>query len=392
MKILIAPDSFKESLSAKEVACAIEQGIRRVFPKARILKVPMADGGEGTVRALVSAAGGRILKRSVYGPLGKRVEAEFGILGDKKTGVIEMASASGLALIKPESRNPLKTTTYGTGELIKAALNKNLKKIIIGLGGSATVDGGSGMARALGFKFLDSRGKVINPLNGAALEKIYSIDAQSIDLRVKQTEFIGACDVDNPLLGPEGAAKVYGPQKGATPEMVKKLEKGLRNLAKVIKRDLGPDVTGLSRPCAQGRGVPGAGAAGGLGAGLAGFLNAKLKPGIDIVIDLTGLKKKIKGSHLVITGEGKLDSQTIYGKVPIGVAKTAKLHNVPVIAVCGSFSKDANVLFDYGIDAMFSTLSSVSTLREAIKDARTSIIVTVENIMRLVKIGEKIPV
>jgi len=375
MKIVIAPDSFKESLSAKEVACAIEQGIRRVFPKARVLKIPLADGGEGTVRSLVSAAGGRILKRSVHGPLGKKVEAEFGILGDKKTGVIEMASASGLALIKPSMRNPLRTTTYGTGELIKAALNKGLKKIIIGLGGSATVDGGCGMARALGFKFLDSRGKAINPLNGAALEKICSIDNQSIDLRVKQTGFIGACDVDNPLLGPEGAAKVYGPQKGATPEIVKKLEKGLRNLSGVIKRDLGSDVTGL----------PGAGAAGGLGAGLSGFLGANLKSGIDIVIDLTGLKKKIKGSNLVITGEGKLDSQTIYGKVPIGVAKAAKLYNVPVIAVCGSFSKDANILFNYGIDAIFSTLSSVSTLEEAMKQARTSIIVTVENIMRLVK-------
>jgi len=257
VKIVIAPDSFKGSLTALEAANAIEDGFRRVFPEAEIVKVPMADGGEGTVQSLVDATGGRIVKRIVTGPLGDKVEAQFGILGDGKTAVIEMASASGLPLIPPHKRNPMVTTTYGTGELIKAALDMDCRKFIIGIGGSATNDGGGGMAQALGVKLLDKDGNDI-PFGGKGLLKLNRIDISTLDPRIAESEIVVACDVDNPLTGPRGAARVYSPQKGATPEMVEILEKALERFAEVVKRDLGKDV----------KNIPGAGAAGGLGAGL----------------------------------------------------------------------------------------------------------------------------
>ncbi len=338
-KIVIAPDSFKGSLTAPQICDALEEGIREVIPQAMIIKAPMADGGEGTVLCLVNATGGKILKKKVVGPLGERVEATYGILGDGKTAVIEMASASGLPLVPEDKRNPMLTTTYGTGELIKAALDHGCRKIIIGIGGSATNDGGVGMAQALGVKFLDKEGKEIG-FGGGELKKIVKIDMGHLDKRIKDTEILVASDVKNPLCGPNGASYVYGPQKGATPDMVEELDQGLSHLAEIIKRDLGKDV----------RDIPGAGAAGGLGAGLMAFLNAKLRPGIELVMEAIGFHEKVAGSTLVITGEGKMDRQTIYGKVPVGVAKVAKRFGIPVLAICAVLDEGPEFFKPYGID------------------------------------------
>lgn len=301
MKIVVAPDSFKGSLTAIEVADGIEQGIREIFPEAEIVKIPMADGGDGTVQCLVNATGGKILREKVIDPLGEEVLASYGILGDKKTAVIEMAEASGLTLVSENKRNPLITTTYGTGQLIRAALNQGCRKMIIGIGGSATNDGGAGMVQALGAKLLDKEEKEIG-FGGGELKKISRIDIRHMDKRLSDTKIVVASDVTNPLCGPKGASRVYGPQKGATPEMAVELDKSLAHFAKMIKRDLHKDV----------KNIPGAGAAGGLGASLMAFLNAELRPGIDIVIEVVRLEEAIKGADLVITGEGKIDSQTIY--------------------------------------------------------------------------------
>ncbi len=338
-KIVIAPDSFKGSLTAPQICDAVEEGIREVTPQAVIIKAPMADGGEGTVLCLVNATGGKILKKEVVGPLGKRVEATYGILGDGKTAVIEMASASGLPLVPEEKRNPMLTTTYGTGELIKAALDHGCKKIIIGIGGSATNDGGVGMAQALGVRFLDKNGKEIG-FGGKELKKIAKIDMSHLDERIKDTQILVASDVKNPLCGPNGASYVYGPQKGATPDMVRELDEGLSQLADIIKRDIGKDV----------RDIPGAGAAGGLGAGLMAFLGAKLRPGIELIMEAIGFYEKVTDSALVITGEGKMDRQTIYGKVPVGVAKVAKELGIPVLAICAVLEEDPEFFKPYGID------------------------------------------
>lgn len=379
MKIVIAPDSFKGSLTALEAANAIEDGFRRVFPEAEIVKVPMADGGEGTVQSLVDATGGRIVKRIVTGPLGDKVEAQFGILGDGKTAVIEMASASGLPLIPPHKRNPMVTTTYGTGELIKAALDMDCRKFIIGIGGSATNDGGGGMAQALGVKLLDKDGNDI-PFGGKGLLKLNRIDISTLDPRIAESEIVVACDVDNPLTGPRGAARVYSPQKGATPEMVEILEKALERFAEVVKRDLGKDV----------KNIPGAGAAGGLGAGLMAFLNAKLRLGVDIVIEATGLEDKVKGADLVITGEGGIDGQTIYGKTPIGVAKVAKKFGIPVLAVAGGISDDASVVYEHGIDGLMSIIPHPMTLEEAMVQGGKLVSDAAERIARLIAIGAEL--
>ncbi len=339
LKVIIAPDSFKGSLTAPEIADAIEKGIKSVSPSAITIKLPMADGGEGTVICLVNATGGRILKKWVKGPLGEEVEASYGILGDGTTAVIEMAEASGLPLVLMEKRNPMITTTYGTGELIKAALDSGCRKIIIGIGGSATNDGGVGMAQALGVRFLDDKGREIG-FGGGELKKIAKIDISGLDKRIKDTEILVASDVKNPLCGPNGASYVYGPQKGATPEMVKELDEGLSHLADVIKRDLGKDI----------KDVPGAGAAGGLGAGLMAFLNAKLRPGIELVMEALRFEEKVKDATLVITGEGKIDRQTAYGKVPVGVAKVSKKYGVPVLAIGALVEEEPEFFKPYGID------------------------------------------
>lgn len=376
MKIIVAPDSFKGSLSALDAGNAIKEGIMRVMPEASIEVVPMADGGEGTVDALVSATGGRIIIEEVHDPLMKKIKAKYGILGDGSTAVIEMASASGLPLVPKEERNPMITTTYGTGELIKSALDQGCRKLIIGIGGSATVDGGAGVAQALGAKLIDKYGNNI-AFGGGGLEFLDQIDVSDIDSRIYETETIVACDVDNPLVGPKGAPAVYGPQKGATPEMVRKLDSFLNKYADIIKRDIGVDI----------KNVPGAGAAGGLGAGLIAFMKAKLNSGVEIVIEASGFEDRLKDADLVITGEGKIDQQTIYGKTPIGVAKTAKKYGLPVIAICGIIGEGAFAVYSNGIDALMSIISYPMTVEEAMDNAFKLISDAAERTLRLVLIG-----
>jgi len=345
MKIAIVPNAFKGSLTAAQAAGCMERGFRKALPEICTVKIPMADGGDGTVLAIVAATGGRQVKCLVCDPLGRKIRSSFGVSGDSQTAVIEMASASGLALLKPGERNPLLTSSRGTGELIRAALDLKVKEILVGIGGSATNDGGMGLARALGARFLDEKKRELAD-NGGALIKLASIDLSGLDKRLKNTKILVACDVDNPLCGPRGAARVYGPQKGATPAMVNQLDAGLKRLAAVIQKDLGIKVAKL----------PGAGAAGGLGAGLVAFLNARMRPGVEIVSDAIGLENKLAGCDLVVTGEGRLDGQTAFGKAPAGVAKVARKLGIPVIAICGSLSPDAGKVRAIGIAAFFSAL------------------------------------
>ena len=376
MKIVVAPDSFKGSVSALEAARAIEQGIRRVFPDAIIEKVPMADGGEGTVQSLVDATGGHIQTRRVLAPLGNEIEAKFGILADGETAVIEMASASGLTLVAPDQRDPLITTTYGTGQLVHAALEVGCRRLIIGIGGSATNDGGVGMAEALGVRLLDADGKQI-PRGGGNLGQLRSIDITGLHPAIAETETVVACDVNNPLTGPEGASHVYGPQKGATPEMIEILDECLGHFDKVLTKTLGRSFND----------IPGAGAAGGLGAGLMAFLNAELKLGVDIMIDAVKLEKRVKGASLIFTGEGQLDFQTAFGKTPVGVAKVAKAHNIPVIAIAGGIAEGAEVVYEAGIDAMLGIVQEPMSLEVAVEEATRLIADTAEQAARLLAIG-----
>ncbi|ANB61850.1 glycerate kinase [Anoxybacteroides amylolyticum] len=375
MKIVIAPDSFKESLSAWEVANAIERGFRRVFQEAEYVKVPLADGGEGTVQALVDATGGTIIEKQVTGPLGETVSAFFGLLGDGKTAVIEMAAASGLHLVPREKRNPLVTTTCGTGELIRSALDYGVQRIIIGLGGSATNDGGAGMAQALGVKLLDENGEEIG-FGGGSLSRLAQIDVSLLDPRLRHVKIDVACDVTNPLTGPTGASFVFGPQKGATFEMARQLDDHLHHYADIIAKTLGKQVN-----------VPGAGAAGGLGAGLLAFLPVELKRGIDIVLEAVQFAEKLANASLVVTGEGRIDRQTAYGKVPIGVAKVAKTKNIPVIALAGSLADDSDVVLDYGVDALYTIVPGVVSLSEAMEKATDYIERTSRHIAASLRIG-----
>lgn len=377
MKIVVAPDSFKGSVTALEAANAIEQGLYRVFPDAIIEKIPMADGGEGTVQSLVDATGGHIRTERVFGPLGNEVEAEFGILSDGKTAVIEMASASGLTLVPPDKRNPLRTTTFGTGQLIHAALDLGCRRLIIGIGGSATNDGGAGMAEAVGVKFLKGDCTLIER-GGGGLAELKSIDITEIHPAILETETIVACDVNNPLTGPDGASHVYGPQKGATPEMVDTLDANLAHYDAILTRTLGKSFNN----------TPGAGAAGGLGAGLMAFLNAELKLGIDIMIDAVNLRKRMKDATLVITGEGQLDFQTAFGKTPVGVAKVAKTYDIPVIAIAGSIGEGAKNVYAEGIDAMLGIAQTPMSLADAVSDAVLLIADTAEQAARLLSIGD----
>ena len=372
MKFVLAPDSFKECMSSKEVCEVMESGIRKVYPEAEIIKVPMADGGEGTVEALVEATNGTYHTVNVTGPLGNKVDAVFGVLGNKKTAVIEMATASGLHLVKREERNPLITTTFGTGELIKAALDLGVKHIVIGIGGSATNDGGAGMIQALGGKLLDREGNEIG-FGGGSLDKIETIDLSQIDSRIRDTVIEVACDVTNPLIGEKGASEIFGRQKGATEEMVKVLDSNLAHYANVIRRDLDIDIAY----------VEGAGAAGGLGAALLAFLNGELKRGIDLVIKHTELKEKLEGADYVFTGEGSIDYQTMYGKTPIGVATIAKEKGLKTIAFAGNVGEGIDILYTGGITAIFSIMLGVSTLENALKNGKENLLVTVENAVRL---------
>ena len=381
MKFVLAPDSFKESMTALEVADSMERGLRRVFPDCEIVKVPMADGGEGTVRSLVDATEGKIVTVEVMGPLHDPVNAEFGLLGDGETAVIEMASASGIMHTTKENRNPLFTTTYGTGELIKHALDLGVRKIIIGLGGSATNDGGQGMACALGVKFTDLKGNAV-ALGGGNLHKIANIDISELDPRVAKTDFIVACDVTNPLIGANGASAVFGPQKGATPEMIQTLDRNLEIYAEKITSHLGVSIAS----------VPGSGAAGGLGAGLLAFASARLQSGIEIVINFTGLAEKIIGADIVFTGEGGIDQQTQFGKTPYGVAQTAlKVSpNTPVIALSGAIGEGIESLYDENFTAIFGILRRACSLDQALKEGDSNIAFTTENIARLFALGTNI--
>ncbi|HEY8805008.1 MAG TPA: glycerate kinase [Clostridium sp.] len=375
MKIIIAPDSFKGSLSALEVCENIEKGIRKVFGTAEIVRVPMADGGEGTVQSLVDATGGEIINLKVKGPLLKEVDAFYGILGDGNTAVIEMASASGLTLLTQEERNPMKTTTYGTGQIIKYALDMGCRNIIIGIGGSATNDGGAGMVKALGIKLLDEKSEEID-FGGGNLNRLKSIDLSEIDSRIKQCNIVVACDVNNPLCGEKGASYIFGPQKGADENMIITLDKNLSHYSEMIKKYLGVSI----------KDYPGAGAAGGLGGGLLAFLNAKLQPGINIVIETTALEEKLKDADLVITGEGMIDYQTQYGKTPYGVAKLAKKYNIPVIAIAGAIGKGAEELYSKVFDSIFSIVDKPMQLEESIENSELLLQKTAERIMRILNI------
>ena len=372
MKIVIAPDSFKGSLSALEVARAIERGIKNVDTGIETILVPMADGGEGTVQSLIDVSEGKIIELTIHDPLFREINSFYGIMGDGETAVIEMAAASGLPLLTADERNPLKTTTYGTGELIKDALNRGCRKFIIGLGGSATNDGGCGMVQALGVKFLDKNGSEVG-MGGGQLSKISSVDLSGIDQRIKTASFLAACDVDNPLCGTKGASAVYGPQKGASEKDVITLDNGLNHFSQIVKRQLKLDI----------KDVPGSGAAGGLGAGVMIFLNARLERGITIVTRTAQLAEKMPGADLVITGEGRIDFQTSFGKTPFGVAQVAKKQNITLIALAGSLGEGYKTLYEKGFDGIFSIIDKPMSLQEAVDNAAQLLENAAENVMRL---------
>lgn len=379
MKILIAPDSYKESLSALEVATQIEAGFREVFPNASYVKLPVADGGEGTVEAMVAATGGEIIDVKVTGPLGEPIQAFYGLSGDKQQAFIEMAAASGLEQVPAQLRNPMKTTSWGTGELISYALDSGVKSILIGIGGSATNDGGLGMVQALGARLLDDNGEPLG-LGGREVARLASIDISGLDKRLQQCRIEVACDVTNLLTGAEGASAVFGPQKGATPEMVSELDQALEHYAEIISRDLDINVLELS----------GGGAAGGMGAALYAFCGAELRQGIEIVTEALKLDDLVRDADLVITGEGRIDSQSIHGKVPIGVAKVAKRYNKPVIAIAGSLTPDVGVVYDHGLDAVFSVLYRICTLEDALENAGENLRMASRNIAATLAVGQNI--
>lgn len=371
---VLAPNSFKGSMTAKEVCDAMERGLGKVFPEAEYIHAPMADGGEGTAQALLDALGGHFFTKSVTGPIGQQVTAQYGVLSDGATGVIEMASASGILHLTRETRNPLITTTYGTGELIRACLDQGIKKIILGIGGSATNDGGAGMAEALGARFLDEAGKEL-PRGGGSLGQLSRIDLSGLDPRLAEVEIIVACDVSNPLCGEYGASQFFGPQKGATPDMVRQLDHSLAHYAETIKKQLHKDV----------RNIPGAGAAGGIGAGLLSFTQAKLQPGIEIIIEYVGLKEKILHADYVFTGEGGLDYQTQFGKAPYGVARSAKEAGKKVIAIAGYVGDRIEALYESGIDAVFGIVPGAQALEQALEEGPQNVERTCENIAKVLK-------
>jgi len=374
MRIVVCPDSFKGSLSAVEAADAIVRGIRIGVADAgvEVVSIPLADGGEGTVEALVRATGGCIRRVRVRDPLGREIDSFYGVLGDGRTAVVETAAASGLTLLAESERNPLATCTFGTGELIRAAAESGVERLIIGLGGSATNDAGAGAMTALGARFLDANGRDLPP-GGGALVNLDRIDVSGLDFPEGRVRVEVACDVNNPLVGPTGASVVFGPQKGASGEMVDRLDAGLARWAEVVKRDLGKDVAGL----------PGAGAAGGLGAALAAFLDAELRSGIDIVLEAVGFDEHLKGADLVITGEGRIDEQTRFGKAVGGVLRHASAAGVPVVAVAGSCAGDLRPLYDAGLTAAFSIAPGPMSVAYSMSRASELLISLSANIARL---------
>ncbi len=380
MNIFVAPDSFKGSISAIKYCQIAKKAILNIFNEATIVTCPLADGGEGTVEALVHNTQGVIKHTKVTGPVGDQVDAKYGILGDGVTAVIEMASASGLPLVPEEQRNPLYTTTYGTGELIKIVLDEGCTKIILGIGGSATNDGGAGMLEALGYQLLDKNGSII-PRGAIGLKALHSINVTACDSRIQDVEFLVACDVNNPLCGKQGASYIYGPQKGASQDDLPLLDNYLEHYAEVIKLELGRDV----------KDVPGAGAAGGLGAGLLAFMHASLQPGFDIIRNIVNIDQYFRDFDfdLVITGEGEINYQTVHGKLPVGVATVAKKYNVPVIGVVGSIGKDAHLVYEKGIDSLFSIVDGPRDLKYAMENGEDLLYQTIERIMRFLDLVKK---
>ncbi|HEY8344435.1 MAG TPA: glycerate kinase [Bacillota bacterium] len=374
-KVVIAVDSFKGTMSSIEVCNIIAEGFQQILPNISTVKVPIADGGEGTVDTFLSALGGEKIQVKVKDPLFREIDSFYGILPDQKTAVIEMAAASGLPLVE-EEKNPRLTSTYGTGELILDALNRGCHKLIIGIGGSATNDGGIGMAAALGVRFLDQAGNPIS-LNGEGLERLSHIDVSRKDRRIDACQVLVACDVDNPLYGENGAAYVFAPQKGADQAMVEYLDRNLKNYAAVLQRDLGLRV----------QEIPGSGAAGGLGAGLVAFTPAQLKPGIDIVLDSVNFNDIIADADLIITGEGKIDGQSLRGKVPIGIADRANTSGVPVIAVVGDIGDEIEEVYKRGIKAVFSINRVAIPFTEARRRSKGDLLETSKSIARLLKIA-----
>ena len=379
MKIVIAPQAFKGSISALDAAEAMRKGVLAVFSDADAVLVPVADGGDGTLETLVEGSGGQIREATVTGPLGERRTAQWGAMGDGVTAVIEMARTSGLALVPLDRRDPLNATTYGLGEIVRAALDDGFRRFIMGIGGSATNDAGAGMAQALGVRLLDDAGNEL-PYGGAALANLGRIDMTGIDSRVTESSFLVACDVSNPLTGPEGASAIYGPQKGATPEMVQTLDAALLHFAEIVRHDIGADVNDLQ----------GAGAAGGLGGGMVAFLDAELRTGVDIVLDTVGLDAALEGANLVLTGEGALDYQTVYSKAPIGVAERARRLGIPVIAIAGTLGDRYRLVHEHGIDAAVAITNAPMSLEEASSRAAELIADAAEQTARMVKVGARV--
>lgn len=376
MKIIIAPDSFKESMSAEKAAMAIEDGFRAVFPALEAIRLPVADGGEGTVDALTAATGGQRIETDVTDPLGQRVRGFYGINGKGDCAVIEMAAASGLMLVPARQRNPLTATSFGTGELIRHVLDSGIRHIILGIGGSATVDGGVGMVQALGGRFTDAHGREL-PWGGAALSQLAAIDLSRLDPRLTQCLIEVACDVENPLTGSLGAAAVFAPQKGASTQDVQVLDAALLHLADVIVRDFGVNVLEWE----------GGGAAGGMGVAARLFLGGKMRSGIDIIIDAIGLEQRMPGTHLVITGEGRIDQQTINGKAPIGVARLAQRYHVPVIGLAGILGEGVEVVHEHGLDAVFSILPRLAPLDNVLEQGEANLRYAAQNVARVYSLG-----
>lgn len=374
-KVVIAPDSFKESMTALEVAEATETGFKKIFPDWTYVKVPMADGGEGTVQSIVDATEGTIQYTEAMNPLGDIIEAFYGLSGDGKVAIIEMAAASGLELVENHERDVMKATSWGLGDLIRAALEDGVEKILIGLGGSATNDAGAGMLQSLGGKLLDAEGKQI-AYGGGALSDLETIDLSGMDVRLKEVTIEVACDITNPLTGPEGASYVYGPQKGASEEQVEQLDQNLKHFAEIVEKELNVNIDHL----------PGAGAAGGLGGALYGFLDAELRRGGELVVEMLHLEDEIKNADLVLTGEGGLNHQTIFGKTPIVVAKLAKKYNLPVLALVGSISEGHEAVYENGVDAVFSILPEVADLDEVLAKGKQNVELTARNVAATLKI------
>lgn len=377
MKIVIAPDSFKDSLGAAEVAEAIALGLQEAFPQAELVTCPMADGGEGTIDAILAALGGELRTATVSGPLGGHVTARWGWLADTRTAIIEMAEASGIQLVPIESRDACYSTTWGTGELISCALEAGAESIILAIGGSATNDGGAGMLQALGARLLDADGQSVDP-GGASLLHLASIDISGLDPRLSSLTVKVAADVDNPLCGPNGAATIFGPQKGASPEQVDLLDAALANFADHVAHLLDKDL----------RNEPGAGAAGGIGFAALAFLNASFHPGVEVVADLTGLVKHMKGADLVVTGEGRFDGQTLRGKTPFGVTRVAQQAGAPVVVLAGTLGEGYAQLYEHGISAAFSVVSGPMALADACRHAPRLLRERARDVGNLLRLGQ----